>query len=101
MPQFSLLFLLLLAFAMIPIFVSLSWSLPSLCVVLMTLPSKLFNTFLTLSLLQGQTSKISSTYVVSVILYLNKTLYQSYPPSRLCFRKFQLSIDSIQIVLFF
>lgn len=31
MPQFSLLFLLLLAFAMIPIFVSLPWSLPSLC----------------------------------------------------------------------
>jgi hypothetical protein len=72
-------------------------------VVLMTLPRKLFNTFLTLNFasLQGQTSKMPSTYVVSVILYLNKTLYQSYPPSRLSFRKFQLSIDSIQIELFF
>lgn len=74
-----------------------------LCVVLMTLPRKLFNTFLTLNFasLQGQTSKMPSTYVVSLILYLNKTLYQSYPPSRLSFRKFQLSIDSIQIELFF
>jgi hypothetical protein len=69
-------------------------------VVLMALPRKLSNTFLTLSL-QGQTSKMPSTYVVSLILYLNKTLYQSYPLSRLSFRKFQLSIDSIQIELLF